>query len=176
MGRQLNFWMTQSDELAFVDRLRQDDAVWTPRALKYRETPPMQEFDDWSPIDAGQRIIVIRRSDWGALDCRHISECTIDNVEFKKWTMVGTGPSPCLEWDTCKRGPGFISRGRIYFRSDWLDGDRVFVKPEEPTQWFDRLTGWLRRRGTKHETSRQFLMPAAVAAVDDGMVEINYDN
>ena len=175
MGRQLNFWMTQSDEFVFVDRLRQDDAVWTPRAIEYHATPTIHELDEWSPNDAGQRIIVIRRSAWDALECEHISESEFD-PEFEKWTMVGTGPSPCFEWDACKRRPGGISRGRVYFRSDWLDGDQVLVKPDEPTQWFDRLTGWLRRRGTKSQYSGEYLMPGAAKAAADGDVEINYDD
>jgi len=175
MGRQLNFWMAQSDEWAFVDRLRQDNAVWTPRALAYQEEPTVHELDDWTPIDSGQRIVVIRRSDWDSLECHHIPKSKYPNdPEFAAWTMVGTGPSPCFEWDTCTRGTDFIARGRIFYRSDWLDGEQVLVKPEEPTRWFDRLTSWLRRRGKKWEYSRQFLMPGAAAAMNDGTVQISY--
>jgi len=173
MGRQLNFWMTQSDECAFVDRLGQDDAVWTPHAIEYSATPTLHELDEWSSNDAGRRIIVIRRSDWDALECEDISESEFD-PEFEKWTMVGTGPSPCFEWDACKRRPGKISRGRIYFRSDWLDGDQVLAKPDEPTKWFDRVSGWLRRRGTRWQYPREYLMPGAAKAATDGDIEINY--
>lgn len=175
MGRQLNFWMTQSDESAFVDRLIQDDAVWTQRALPYREEPVMRELSQWTPLDGGQRLIVIRQPDWELLEWTHIPKSEFpDDPEFKEWTMVGSGPSPAFEWDTCLRGPGYIVRGRIYFRTDWLVGNQIYVKPEEPTRWFDRLTGWLRRRGLQTEYSRQFIMPDAAASANAGAVEIKY--
>jgi len=173
MGRQLNFWMTQSDESEFVNRLIQDDAVWTQRALPYGDDPSMQEPEQWAPVDAGQHLIVIRRSEWDLLEWDHIPKSRYsDDPHFKEWTLVGTGPSPAFEWYTCVRGPNYIVRGRIYFRTDWLAGDQIHVKPEEPTRWFDRLTGWLRRRGSKTEYSRQFIMPDAARSAEGGSVEI----
>jgi len=171
MGRQLNFWMTQSDELAFVDRLMQDDAVWTPRALPYGNSPALRELVDWQADDTEQNIIVVRRNDWDALDYEHIK----NKPPYDTWTQVGTGASPCFEFSTCKRGSNFIARGRIYFDSDWLDGKQVLIKPEEPTRWFDRLVGWLRRRGTKGKYKREYIMPDAERARANGDIEINRD-
>ncbi len=159
MGRQINFWMTESDELAFVEKLNTDDLVWTYYNLKANQDPHLYEFDQWTLNNAGQRLVIIRRSDW-------------DKLEWT--TRVGTGASPSFEWDTCKRGADYIQRGRIYFRTDWLDGDCVHVKPEEPTRWFDRLVSWLRRRGRKWEYPRQFLMPDAAKALDNNLVKITY--
>lgn len=173
MGHQLNFWMTQSDEFAFVGRLRQIDAVWTLYALEYGEEPQLNEFDDWVPNDSGQRIIVIQRANWNWLEWRHISKSDYPHIpHFAEWTMVGTGASPCFEWDTCKRGEDFISRGRIYFRTDWLQGEQIYVKPDESTKWFDRLAGWLRRRATRWEYSGQWLLPGAAEALKDDHVRI----
>lgn len=175
MGRQLNFWMTQSDECAFADRLRLDDAVWTPRTLEYLAEPALHELNVWRPVDSGQRIIIIRRSDWHLLKWKHIPKSQFpDNPAFTPWTMVGTGPSPCFEWDACTRGQDFIARGRIYYSSDWLEADRVLVKPDEPTRWFERLKSWLRRRGTKWGSSGQFLMPGAASAVQEGSLKMAY--
>ncbi len=177
MGRQLNFWMTQSDESDFVDRLRRDDAVWTPRVLEYQQEPALHELTEWTPVDSGQRIIIIRRSDWELLEWKHIPKSQFpDNPDFEPWTLVGTGPSPCFEWDACTRGRDFIARGRIYYHSDWLDNNRVLMKPDEPTRWFDRLTSWLRRRGTRWEFSGQFLMPGAASAMRQGTQKISYFN
>ena len=172
MGRQINFWMTQSDELAFIDRLKEDDAVWTPRSWEYRETPQPFEFDDWPAEGLGETIIVIRRHEWSKLKYEHIKA----KLPFDSWTSVGNGSSPCFEFDTCKRGDGFISRGRIYFKSDWLSGKVMRVKPEEPTKWFDRQVSWLRRRGTKGPYKREFLMPDAAKDLDEGLIEINRDD
>ena len=175
MGRQLNFWMTQEDERSFVQRLIEDDTVWTHRALPYGENPIMHEFDVWKPIAAGQRLIVIRRSEWDLLEWEHIPKSQFpDDPHFQEWTLVGTGPSPAFEWDTCVRGANFIVRGRIYFATDWLIGDQIHVKPDEPTKWFDRLTSWLRRRGSKTQYVAQFIMPGAAKAADDGSIEIEF--
>lgn len=169
MGRQLNFWMTESDEQAFVDRLRKDDAVWTPRNLAYRERPQLCEFEDWPASATGETFIIIRRHEWDQLRFEHIRS----KPPYESWTMVGTGSSPCFEFDTCKRGPDFISRGRIYFKSDWLAGNEVLVKPEEPTRWFDRLVAWLRRQGIKGKYKREYIMSDAEKARSHGDVELN---
>ena len=165
MGRQINFWMTAEDELDFVERLRQDDAVWTPDWIDLGAAPQIHEFDDWVPLDDRQRSIVIRRVDWSRLEWEDIPKSRYpDSPQFFAHTSVGTGASPAFEWDFCHRTPGTIKRGRIYFRTDWLQDGEVRVKADEPHRWFDRLVAWLRRRGTKYEYPRQYLMPGAVAA------------
>lgn len=174
MGRQLNFWMTADDEREFIDRLRQDDAVWTPYAIGLKQSPRVREWDEWSPVQDGQRLVIIRRPDWKRLNWEHIAECELPGFEkpFKPWTMVGTGPSPSFEWDSCVRGKRFIQRGRIYLRTTWLEGNRVLTKPGEPTRWFDRLCAWLRKRGGKGPYSRHYVMPGAMRAAESRRIEL----
>lgn len=171
----MNFWMTESDERDFVERLVRDDVVWSPYALPFGDDPVPRTFDEWTPSDDGQDVVVVRRAQWSRLEWRHISRSQFsDNPDFKKWTMVGSGPSPAFEWDACERAEGIVARGRIYFQTTWLKGDSVRGKDAEAIRWFDRLTGWLRRRGKRWEYNRQYLMPDFARAMEEGELEPVY--
>jgi hypothetical protein len=172
MGRQVNFWMTEEDEEAFVARLREDDVVWVPKRLELGARPNQNELDAWRSAADEQRIICIRRQDWERLKYRDLAESPTSRVDFTPCTIVGTGPSPCFEWSTCGRTSTKITRGRIYFKSDWLEDERVMVKDEEVTRWFDRLAAWVRRRGQKKQYAGQYVMPGAAELASSGRIEL----
>jgi hypothetical protein len=176
MGHQINFWMTEEDEQAFVERLRDDDVVWTPRSLKLGARPKQNELDAWRSTANEQRIICIRRRDWKGLKSEDVLEdplpLPLRRADFTPLAAVGTGPSPCFEWETCARTSAKIARGRIYFDWSWLEDGVVMVKDEEVTKWFDRLTAWLRRRGKKRNYPGQYVMPGAAQLVSSGRIEL----
>jgi hypothetical protein len=180
VGRQINFWMTEADEYAFLDRLRRDDVVWSPYALPLGARPVVHELDEWQPTDDRQWRVLIRRAEWSKLLVQDIAGNPLPEFRpdgFKPWTMVGALSSPAFQWSTCARGPGLIKRGRIYYSTDYFDADsvpKVQFKEPEPTKWFDRLTGWLRRRGRKHNYKGQYIMPDAATQLDAGHLEIRF--
>ena len=173
MGRQVNFWMMPADERDFIERIDKDDAVWTYYALPLGGVPQMFEFEAWYSVEEGQRLIIIRRNDWRLLEVEHISESpNLPNVSFTPWTRVGTGASPSFEWDCCVRQDRRIQRGRIYFRTDWLEDGVLRNKSEEPTRWFDRLSSWIKRKGRRYKSTQHILLPGAASLVDEGAAEI----
>lgn len=180
MGRQINFWMTEEDEQAFVARLRDDDIVWTSRSLKLGARPEPAELDVWHSTADEQWIVCIRRRDWKRLEYEDIPDNplsqsarhVIGRADFTPWTRVGTGPSPCFEWNTCARSSTIIARGRIYFDSTWLEDCVVMLKDEEPTKWFNRLAAWLRSRGQKRDHPGQYVMPGAAQLVSSGRIAL----
>jgi len=180
MGRQINFWMTEEDEEALVVRLREDDIVWTPCSLKLGARPKPNELDAWRSTADEQWIICIRRRDWKRLKYYDILEDPLPQStrralgrdDFTPWTRVGTGSSPCFEWQTCARTSAKIARGRVYFDSTWLEDGLAMVKDEEPTRWFDRLAAWIRRRGQKRDYPGQYVMPGAAQLVSSGRIEL----
>ena len=121
----------------------------------------MRELDDWRPTDAGQRLILTRRVDWEFLEYRDIATSQISGGSFLPCTAVGTGASPAFEWNHCVRGEDFIQRGRIYFKTDWLEAGSVHVKGDESTRWFDRIANWIRRNGKPSHEPRHYMMPNA---------------
>lgn len=175
MGRQINFWMTAGDEEAFLGRLAEDDVVWSPYSLELYARPTIHELEDWQPSNEKQWRVLIRRCQWELLEVEDIAEDPLPQFKdgkFSPWTMVGTGVSPAFEWNTCERGAGFIRRGRIYFMPDWWEEEGSRKKDPEAGKWFNRLAGWLRRRGRKYKSSSMYLMPEAAAKADSGEIEV----
>ena len=173
VGRQVNFWMTSNDELAFVDRLRRDDVVWCPYAIPFGTKPTLHELDDWRPIDKGQRIVLIRRCDSNLLMHENIRNSKLAGMPpIKPWTMVGTEGSPSFQWKCCVRKCGAIRRGRIYLKTTWLENNILRAKSPEHIRWFDNIADWLRRKGRKWEYRGQYLMPDAAKLADAGELTI----
>lgn len=161
MGRQVNFWMDAADEQEFVERLGQDDCVWSPYHLPIDQRPAPLEFDDWTKATP-KRISVVRRADWKALRFTHIHESLLPEYgskhRFAPWTRVGSEGSASFEWSRCIHKPRAIHPGRIYLDTS---------APEFATQWFNRLRGWLRRKSARKDGAR-FVMSGAAEGADSG--------
>jgi hypothetical protein len=175
MGAQINFWMTAEDEGTFIDRLLQDEVVWTERALELGGRPVARELSEWIPRAEEQWIMLIRRADWHRLVVRDIAITPMPQMThrvFKPWTMVGGDDSPAFQWRTCVRTNGVIKRGRIYYETDWFDGKYTHRKPPDAGKWFNRLVGWIRRNSEKDADGQHYVLPGASSKVKSGEVRL----
>jgi len=183
MGLQINFWMTEVDEQAFIDHLQENEIIWTPYAIKYRGRPKKKNWQDWEKTSLTQQVILIPLSFWKQLQRENISDPLFDETatsveEFQKWTMVGTGASPCCEFVSCGRDSEKISPGLLFFHTDYFNEktDEICVKQDESVRWFKRLTAWIRRQGKAGENKGQFIMPDAAQKLAAGELKLVHES
>ena len=116
MGRQINFFLHQDDQLAFDKVLKGfGDIVLLPY---YHQNNKVSTVEDTLVRDyntEGRRVYLIRRLDFRNIPLKHIEK-------FGYW-LVDDHTLPVLHFDRGVTRDNTIERGRLYFQTDYLDSE-----------------------------------------------------
>lgn len=164
MGKQVNFYMTRSDEEAFLAFVRSDRDVGI---FKYTVPSKAIPFLEKLP-EKGEPF-------WYALFLwdRHNSPPPILNYVKKQGYFVPDQyASEVISFSRSIYDEGRLVRGRIWAEmTGWKRDDpaMTFHKSESFQKWFDRLSNWIKRR-SQINNHGDFIMPGAMTFVEKGGV------
>lgn len=155
MGMQVNFYMSPEDEAEFLEYLRTQDGVrilkdWTdsphPRELGRLPEPGTHSwFQVWlhnREISPAPALLFVEKQDRYCMDA--FAE---EVIEFNRSIMRD----------------GYLTRGRLWAEfAGWDRSDpHVTIKKSEAfRRWFNRLSGWIKRRATRNVLG-DYVMPGA---------------
>jgi hypothetical protein len=146
MGRQINFFLHQDDQVDF-DRLLKTfgDIVLLPY---YHHDNKVSTIEDTLIRDVtkeGRRVYIIRRSDFKNILLTHIEK-------FGYW-LVDDRALPIVHFDRSVTKNDKIERGRIYFQTDFVDSKemRMVKKSDDFIKWADNIIKTVRGKLKKHK-------------------------
>jgi hypothetical protein len=155
MGRQVNFYMTTSDEADFIQFVRSDrDVGIFMYALPTDEIPLLDTLP--SP---GEPF-------WCSLwlwDRENSPPPKTDYVPEQHYYVADRFASEIIEFSRCCIDADCLVRGRIWAEMvGWRleEPGRTFPKSESFRRWFDRLSNWIKRRSIRNRVG-DYLLPGA---------------
>ncbi len=161
MGRQVNFYMTDSDEKIFLDFLRSDPKL---RIFKDRMTEPKI-----TPLDAlpdrtvpGWFILWLWHEDSPPPRLKH--------AEARKYYVVDSTVSEVIEYSRSYLQDGSLVRGRVWAEfaaRDPGDPTRRIQKGKAFSKFFNQLANWIKRTGSQNKMG-DYLLPGATMFAADG--------
>lgn len=149
MGKQVNFYMLEEDELGFMQLVRAKTAIDIVGSASTSETPTALDHlpTEHSPVVWRNKVYLVRPG----------------SVLFTRYVMMTAGPmrgqglyfidesrSSVVEFSRCILRPdGVLTRGRIWAEMRRLDGDHFVYKGHGFEEWYDSIATWIRRRYRK---------------------------
>ena len=162
MGKQVNFYMTNEDETAFLSFVRSDRCVCIlPERMPSGDVLCLEGLPDRS-ADAWFQVWL-----W---DREHCSRPCLKYVEKQKHYVVDFLTSEVIQFSRSYYDEQRLVRGRIWAEFKLFDLNHLGKSKEKSAsfvKWFNRLAGWIRRTGLKNEVG-DYLLPAAVKYVAAG--------
>jgi hypothetical protein len=146
MGRQINFFLHQDDQVEFDKLLKGlGDIVLLPY---YHHDKKVSTIEDTLIRDLrkeGRRVYLIRRQDFKEIPLTHIEK-------FGYW-LVDDRALPIVHFDRGATKDDKIERGRIYFQTDYVDTKQMIMvkKPEDFVKWADNIIKTVRRKLKKYK-------------------------
>lgn len=162
MGTQVNFYMTEDDESAFLAFAARDaDLAILPYALPEGQPTGLEMLPRLgTPFSFSLWL-------WN----RAISpKPRLSFIEAQNYYTVDSMASEVVSLSRCHRVDDRIIRGRIWAemngRIQGVPGSN-FAKGEAFQKWYLRLAGWIKRNG-ECNTQGDYIMPRAADAVRQG--------
>ena len=162
MGTQINFYMTENDEREFMEFLRRDhevgvlqDRTATPEPAILAELPDL-------------------RSPWGfSVWLWHAGISSPPKLRFvaaQNHYCLDPMPNEVVEFSRSRMDEGRLVRGRLW--TEFVGWDRrgpsvTFRKSDAFKKWFNRLSGWIKRRATV-DSAGDYLLTDAAEFVEHG--------
>lgn len=140
MGRQVNFYMSETDEVEFIEYVRKTGKI---EILPSRMSSPSERLDALpkpDPSIAFCRVFLYNSEIQGKL--------AIEFIEQRKEYYVEPSKSPVIEFCLSTRSRNILREGRIWAELLIFDPEMgTFVlKSPEFKRWYERIAGWLRRK------------------------------
>lgn len=162
MGRQINFYMTPSDEEEFLRFLKadRDVCVFMDGTLS-SEVQPIESLPE-KGIPGWFMLFL-----W---DTENSPPPKMNYVPEQKHYVVDSTVSEVIEFLRCFMHEDRLVRGRIWAEMvGWHAHDPAtpFEKSDKFKKWFDRLASWIRRRSVKDRVG-DYLLPGAAEYVNTG--------
>jgi hypothetical protein len=163
MGKQVNFYMTATDEQEFVSFVRSDRRVGIFKYAVPSIDPPLL---DELPKE-GEPY-------WYALwlwDRDHSPPPRLRYVERQHHYVVEDSESEVIEFQRCGIRDGRLVRGRIWAEMNSRTNSNskpLSKKSEAFCKWFDRLGNWIKRRGKRNAVGDYILPDAAAFSTEQG--------
>jgi hypothetical protein len=146
MGRQINFFLHQDDQVEF-DRLLKTfgDIVLLPYYHYDSKVSTIKDTLIRDSTKEGRRVYLIRRSDFKNIPLTHIEK-------FGYW-LVDDRALPIIHFDRGATKDDKIESGRLYFQPDFVDSKEVKMvkKSEDFIRWADSVIKTVRRKLKKHK-------------------------
>jgi hypothetical protein len=158
MGRQINFYLTAEDQVAFEEHLKKaGDFV----AIRWKSDKPEPAVVDLST----QRSVLTLRL---ALP-QHLSRVSMQPIRTRQEYSVDGLISPVVEYSRCPQEDRLIRRGRLYFQEGYFDAaGKWVVKDEVFITWARRLRETARRFFKRRRISFFYLGEGAEKARAEG--------
>lgn len=139
MGRQVNFYLTQMDQVDLERKIRSHGEFFSIGAKTTNGKP--QILDSTVIKNMGREylaIYLVRPSDLTAIRWTGLSEQDHKSVDEQR--------SPVIEFVRCYQGPDYLTRGRLYYQGTYFDSDgNVVSKNQEFLTWADSVIKLVRR-------------------------------
>ena len=160
MGKQVNFYMTSSDEEDFIQFVRSDRNVGIfMYAMPTNDIPLLTELPK-------QGIPF-----WFALylwDRDHSPAPKIEYVPEQRYYVVEPIASEVIEFERSHFDEGRLVRGRIWTEiAVWQSNGTLLSKSETFQQWFNRLANWIKRCSIRDQHG-DYLLPGAAEYAKQG--------
>lgn len=146
MGRQINFFLHQDDQVDFDKLLKSlGDIVILPYYHHDNKVSTIEDTLIRDPKKEGRRVYLIRRQDFSDIPLTHIEK-------FGYW-LVDDHTLPIVHFDRGATKDDKIERGRIYFQADYVDTKQMVMikKPEDFVKWADNIIKTVRRKLKKQK-------------------------
>ena len=162
MGKQIGFYMTESDEREFTEFLCADAEV---RILRDRIATPEPEVLPELPD---------RKGPWGfkvwIWNSGISSSPKLHFVAAQKHYCLDPMPYEVIEFSRSRMDEGRLVRGRLWAEFtgwDRNDPSATIKKSDSFTKWFDRLAYWIRRHSARDHVG-DYLLPGAAEYAQQG--------
>ncbi|MDR2038576.1 MAG: hypothetical protein LBQ60_11700 [Bacteroidales bacterium] len=137
MGKQINFYLHSKDLESFFEILRKRKAVFLPGLYPENKLEKTEHIS----IEKSENMFLARMED-------------LDKIKLKELAGINTGQwtidrySPVMDLDSSREIPELrvITRGRLYFQSDYYMDSKLVRKDENFVKWADSLLSVLRRK------------------------------
>lgn len=146
MGRQINFFLHQDDQVDF-DRLLKTfgDVVLLPYYHYDNQVSTIEDTVIRDIAKEGRRVYLMRRCDFKNIPLTHI--------EKLGYWLVADRTLPIVHFDRGPADDDKIERGRIYFELDFVDSNemKMVKKPDDFIKWADNIIKTVRRKLQKQK-------------------------
>lgn len=153
MGKQIHFYMTNRDEINFINFIRSDRKTCilpsnlSSENLECLEALPKKPTLSWFKV-------------W-LWDMDHSPPPILSFVDKQNYYYVESLFSEVIEFNRSYVDKNRLRPGRIYMQTGYWDESGAYVtKNDEFIKWFERLARWIRRNGKRHNESG-FMLPGA---------------
>ncbi len=153
MGKQINFYMTNSDEEEFLNFVRSDRSVGVFMVTMPTDSIPLLTELPQSEIPFWLSICLWDRDNSPQPNLRYVTE--------QKYYVVNKSTSEVIEFLRSNIKKRSISRGRIWAEMAMWESDGTLVRKSETFEkWYDRLARWIRRHSVRYDKG-VYVMPGA---------------
>jgi hypothetical protein len=146
MGRQINFFLHQDDQMDFDKLLKSfGDLILIPYYHFDNKVATIQDTIIRDIRKEGERVYLIRKADLRNVRLTHIKN-------FGYW-LVDDNSLPVIHFDRSVTLDGKIRSGRLYFTVDYVDTSKMVMikKADDFVKWADNVIKTVRRKLTKQK-------------------------
>ncbi|MEX2122007.1 MAG: hypothetical protein WD847_20675 [Pirellulales bacterium] len=162
MGKQVNFYMTDSDEKEFIEFVQSDRSVGV-----FTYAMPTEELRLLSALPERGTPFWYSVYLW---DRDNSPKPIVEYVPEQQYYVVEPLASEVIKFSRSYIDEGQLVRGRIWAETvGWHREDpaRTFQKSEAFRRWFSRLASWIKRKGIRDHVG-DFMLPGAAQYAKDG--------
>lgn len=153
MGKQVNFYMTDSDEQDFIRFVRSDRNVGI-----FMYTMPTEDIPLLTELPRQGVPFWLALWLW---DRDNSPKPKVDFVREQRYYVVDECPSEVIEFSRSHLDEGRLVRGRIWAEmAVWQSDQTLLHKSESFQKWFDRLANWIKRHSVKDKHG-DYVLPGA---------------
>jgi hypothetical protein len=153
MGKQVNFYMTLSDEDEFVDSLRSHNNV-----VIFMEVQPLDKIAFLEDLPAPDT------PGWFALCLWHRGISPPPKLKYisqQGYYAVNKSNSEVIEFDRSTMHEGRLVRGRIWAEmAIWNEDGTLVYKSDDFRKWYNRLANWIKRHSVRDRYG-DYVLPGA---------------
>ncbi len=144
MGRQINFFLFQDDQLIFNDLLGTFKDICF--LAYYNKTNSPSVIDDTlirDHLKEGSRVYLARKQDLIHLRFTYIEK-------FNYW-LIDDSHCPVLHYDRCIPIDNYIRSGRLYFLPKYVENLQWKNQNEDFVKWSDDIISLVKKKLHKHK-------------------------
>lgn len=163
MGKQVNFYMLEEDEAAFMEAARARAEIIIVGSASTSKAPTIldQLPTEHSPV-VWRNKVYLGRPGWALFTQRLVMQA--GPLQGQGLYFIDESGSPVIEFSRCILRPdGVLTRGRVWAEMRRLDGNHFVYKGREFEAWYDSIAAWLRRHYRKVDDTKPYFYIAPKA-------------
>ena len=164
MGRQINFFMTNSDEDKFIKYVKSTgDVLLFGYISKTSDFQPLERLPETVTEKFSLGIWLFNRSISKNLETKYIYE--------QGYFLIDQFNSSVIEFSRCYQEGNAIFRGRIHADFTYMQDNKWINKEPEFGKWYKQIASWLRRNYQRMD-SVTYIGPDAGRLFNNGELEL----